>query len=387
MKRIDNILLRLLYAYVLFSLCNLIYLHKLVTRTGRDERHWLAFTHQHDKTKSLDEAQSGDKITDSTVNVNFPSKSGSSRVNGVNGVKPTTMSEEKQSLTPSTPLVADRVDTRSEDNNDSKKYNATLYQIQVDQTLDPIKNTGTSTVWIFQRFWAGFCNQYMMFIGVIYITQEGHHNQIIEDSMQWKDTYGTEHYIPHYKLFDVVHWNSFYPALPRFDRYERDVHRDIKLNVPEVEIAGKQYAKGAWVSPNVTGGHPFEVSENPKPIIYRPREMRNRYKDVMRKVTNNIREGEKSAFELDAIHRLIMKGALRPHPEIQGIMDLYMNGMRDGVRGDGGGGAAERFMVLHARVEFDMGMHPMCKVSDKMKLDPCTGSGRYGHATTSIATG
>ena len=75
MKRIDNILLRLLYAYVLFSLCNLIYLHKLVTRTGRDERHWLAFTHQHDKTKSLDEAQSGDKITDSTVNVNFPSKS------------------------------------------------------------------------------------------------------------------------------------------------------------------------------------------------------------------------------------------------------------------------------------------------------------------------
>jgi hypothetical protein len=138
----------------------------------------------------------------------------------------------------------------------------------------------------------------------------------------------------------------------------------------------------------------FDRKLTPKPIIYRPREMRNRYKDVMRKVTNNIREGEKSAFELDAIHRLIMKGALRPHPEIQGIMDLYMNGMRDGVRGDGGGGAAERFMVLHARVEFDMGMHPMCKVSDKMKLDPCTGSGRYGHAryqwfltTTSIATG
>lgn len=244
--------------------------------------------------------------------------------------------------------------TRPDDKNidmvdDSNAYNTTLYRMQVHQTLEPIANK--STVYLYQRFWAGFCNQYMMFVGVIYKTQDAHHEQFIEDSMQFKDTYGTEHYIPFQNLFDVVHWNSFYPALPRFVRYDRNLHLDANMFVPEVTIAGKRYSSGAHLSGNVTRvgsteRNFFDNSTNPKPIIFLPREMNNRYKQVIKKVVQNRKRNEEGAT-LDASHALILKEALRPHPEIQSMIDANADVLRNGS-------LQEKFMVLHARVEFDM---------------------------------
>ncbi len=245
-----------------------------------------------------------------------------------------------------------------------KEYNVELYQRKVDKALTPVKDE--STAWLYRRFWSGFCNQYMMFIGVMYILQEQKHNQFIEDSLQWKDTYGTEHYISHRNLFDAVHWNSFYPDLPRFARYEKDLHPDINVTVPEFKMNGKKYSKGAWLKhPRVEGFEVFEVSVNPKPIVYKPKEMMSTYKNIMKRVTLD-RSGDrkKDLSELDKTQRLIMSGALKPHPEIQSMIDLYLDRMKEDAnrRNDANSGKDAGFMVLHARVEFDMAMHPVCKV-------------------------
>ena len=36
-----------------------------------------------------------------------------------------------------------------------------------------------------------------------------------------------EKLIPHHKLFDVVHWNQFDPVLPRFVKFDPDIHTDL----------------------------------------------------------------------------------------------------------------------------------------------------------------
>ena len=65
----------------------------------------------------------------------------------------------------------------------------------------------------------------------------------------------------------------------------------------------------------------------------------------MQKVQNRKRNEEGAT--LDASHALILKEALRPHPEIQSMIDANADVLRNGSR-------QEKFMVLHARVEFDM---------------------------------
>jgi hypothetical protein len=130
------------------------------------------------------------------------------------------------------------------------KYNATEYQLLLDKSMNPrihITNTVNSTAWLFRNPWAGLCNQYMMFIGAIFVSAENRHGQIIEETIQWKDTYGHEQYLQHQKLFDILHWNSFYPQLPRIVRYDKDIHPDIKVRGTNVKIEGKWYSKAAFV--------------------------------------------------------------------------------------------------------------------------------------------
>jgi hypothetical protein len=49
--------------------------------------------------------------------------------------------------------------------------------------------------------------------------------QILLESIAMKDTFGIfRRWVPFEKVFDVVHWNSYYPALPRLVRFDPDIH-------------------------------------------------------------------------------------------------------------------------------------------------------------------
>ena len=265
--------------------------------------------------------------------------------------------------------------------NTTTTYNAEEYQKQLDETLKPLNNALTTS--FFQQLWAGLCNQYMQFIGVIFVAQsENQAVEIIEESIQWKDTFGYEEYIQHHQLFDVVHWNSFYPSLPRFARYEKEMHPHIKTRGTKVKIDGKWYPKGTFVQWNVTGDA-FEVATNPKPIGSNKQQVFNRYKQFSKKLDAG--EAMKESPEQYETFKLIMQGAFRPHPEIQGMIDQFVMGL-GGRREEGEAEGKGGFMVLHARIEPDMIVHPMCKVRYMDACLPIITSDRLTHTHTFSTT-
>lgn len=247
--------------------------------------------------------------------------------------------------------------------NNESSYNAIEYQLKLEQSLKPNKDAGTSSsTWIFFKSWAGLCNQYMMFIGAVILAIKEGHDQIIEESIQWKDTYGQEKYLQHQKLFDIVHWNSFYPQLPRIVQYDKRLHPDIKVRAGQEEIEGKRYSKVAFLQENVKGG-PFELAKNPTPLGQSRRQTMNQYKMFTKRVDQETSSVVYVPAKVKMGVELIMKSAFRPHPQIQSFIDDFVKGMRTSMKqnssmerkvGDG-------FMVLHARVEPDMQNHPMCK--------------------------
>eukprot|EP00957_Ditylum_brightwellii_P107279 8185946-Ditylum_brightwellii.AAC.1 len=72
--------------------------------------------------------------------------------------------------------------------------------------------------------------------------QEGY-DEIIEESITWKDTYGTNQKIPHYMLWDVVHWNTFYPTIPRLASFDEKIHVDMKSEDEEIKQGNSTFIK------------------------------------------------------------------------------------------------------------------------------------------------
>ncbi len=62
-----------------------------------------------------------------------------------------------------------------------------------------------------------------MFIGyaVILVHEQKKLDQILVDPLVWKDLFGTGEFVPHTVLWDVVHWNSYYPRLPKMVSYHQ----------------------------------------------------------------------------------------------------------------------------------------------------------------------
>ena len=63
---------------------------------------------------------------------------------------------------------------------------------------------------------------------VLHAKKQGH-GQFLLRSLGQKDTYGTNRFIPFAKLWDVAHWNSHYPALPRLVDYDPILHSQFNL--------------------------------------------------------------------------------------------------------------------------------------------------------------
>jgi hypothetical protein len=120
--------------------------------------------------------------------------------------------------------------------------------------------------------------------------------QILLESIAMKDTFGIfRRWVPFEKVFDVVHWNSYYPALPRLVRFDPDIH-------PQWPVPSELR--------NKTGNHTMPYAF-PGGTLY----LFNCYKKYVRNLvaSNNT---EKHPAEL-----LMMKGALRPNPDLQKDID------------------------------------------------------------------
>ena len=172
----------------------------------------------------------------------------------------------------------------------------------------------------------------MMFVGIIILAKKENYGQLLVESLKWKDTYGTNLMIRHSLLFDVAHWNSFYPMLPKL------VNHDEKL-LPDVQVIPSK--KGIALSSTINWNIDMDNATKPHYLGLIRNSGIHAYRQYNRKISRN--EIKREQFEIE-----LMKDAFRPHPAIQAIIDDFL-----GVSGDA-------YFVLHARVEPDMQKHGSC---------------------------
>jgi hypothetical protein len=179
-------------------------------------------------------------------------------------------------------------------------------------------------------FYSGFRNEGMVFTAFVMYAVENNFTQILLPTIRWKDLFGTNRTVPHEKLFDVVHWNS-HPALPRIVTYHPVAHREFKK------------ATRRWVidNPEKNATHPF--------VYGRYEILMNKY----RRYTRRMLQGGDNPT-LHPVDLSMMRGAFRPHPDLQQHIQRLVGSMDDQIS-DGS------YMALHARVEPDMQRHPVCR--------------------------
>jgi hypothetical protein len=168
--------------------------------------------------------------------------------------------------------------------------------------------------------------------------------------------------IPHHKLWDVVHWNTFFPTLPRFAQYDPKYHADLSVVNSSVIIDDRTYDHNT-VTYNVTWDiWAKDIITNPPPFSRPPLQGWSMYKRLHRLIQEDTIEWEKltDAHTL-SMYQVILQGALRPHPFLQAIIDREQYRLTNQGLG--------KYMAFHLRVEPDMSV---CNVCSDFKVKNAT---------------
>ena len=188
-----------------------------------------------------------------------------------------------------------------------------------------------------RRFYAGYRNQVMTFIGFLMFASRENHSQILLPTLRHMDFHGTEELIPHEFLFDVEHWNSFYPQLPRMVSCDSTLFDQFDC------------VQNDWKSSNTTRTRPYGLGTYEQ--CYG---MYHAY---------NQRMGPFATPDFPhRVDKLILSGALQPHPDLRDIVKKYLHSIiyTNQTTTTTTSSSASEYMALHARVEPDMQRHIGC---------------------------
>lgn len=258
---------------------------------------------------------------------------------------------------PNSSVVSSRMASTS-----TYSYDIQEYEKKLQETLIPLPDSQVNTTNHIRQFMAGLCNQYQRFIGTILLAYKRGYGQIIEESITWKDTFGTDAFVKTSQLWDIVHWNSFYPVLPRFARFDKDIHTDLVLYTQKATIDGHLYE---WNETRYDVAENHDIWKNvthPPPLGQHPNQGEIQYRQLMKQIEFGV--ASKSRPEELEIYKTILKSALRPHPFLQGVIDQAAD--------DLGGPNKKGYMVIHARVEPDMARQQVCTDKKVYYMDNIT---------------
>ena len=224
------------------------------------------------------------------------------------------------------------------------------YERQLNASLRPMANATTGAN--YYKFYSGLCNEYEMFIGyaVMVVHEEQKLDQILVEPLVWKDLFGTGEYVPHTLLWDVVHWNSYYPRLPRMVSYHQSASdQEAKEVFPDIYFDKTTgYMNWAVDDPQQNATRPFAVGRAPRNYL-------NAFFQYTKRV---MLRHEGHPFESE---KLVAQGALRPHPVIRRMIEDYLEQFQKKQKQTQVDEHVGRYAVLHARIEPDMIDHPVCQ--------------------------
>lgn len=229
---------------------------------------------------------------------------------------------------------------------------------EITQSTTPWSNA-SSVAWT-GTFFAGFRNQMMAFHSMVMWVASNGWDQILLPTIALKNTLepncGKEHCkIAFDDLFDVSHWNSHYPHLPRLVNCDPTVHTEFDCQANGFRgMSAKQVMATAKSQPHASKLPPIhELMENAlvnvtKPFAFsKPQHvLMSQYRRYVKSKFHFKSAADKYPNKVDMI---MHQGAVRPSPDLQNAIDA--------LRGAVFEGGVKEYMTLHARVEPDMQAH------------------------------
>jgi hypothetical protein len=239
---------------------------------------------------------------------------------------------------------------------------------------------------------SGYRNQIMSLAMLMMKANQEGHQQFLLDSLQHKDTYGTNQFVPFEVYFDVQHWNSYYNAteyrihgananeagrhptsLPRLVYHEPRIHY-------QWDTTTNRYID-AVSNGTVEPTHPYGYM-NPSTRLQMTyqRYAKGKTKFIQQHSPKNNKSPERNIFERSTRNPaeiLMLQGALRPNPTLQSILESLLEQMKQKAnQNTSQRGTSDKnnnndwsYMTLHARVEPDMQRHPVCPGKKVRELD------------------
>eukprot|EP00934_Nitzschia_sp_Nitz4_P008564 Nitzschia sp. Nitz4//scaffold126_size65214//26625//27965//NITZ4_006153-RA/size65214-processed-gene-0.24-mRNA-1//1//CDS//3329534680//8554//frame0 len=199
------------------------------------------------------------------------------------------------------------------------------------------------------KFFSGFRNQMMAFTMIVFQAIAEGDGQILLQSVRMKDTYGTNRHLAFDKLWDAVHWNAYYPQLPRLVNYNETIH--IQYN-PKAHPPWNRNSKSQFCSGD--GNYCTDSPEKPRTTAKQSKLMGAYTRYAIGKGPH-AEGGHRHPAE-----KLMLQHAMRPHPDLQTIIqtNIESSPLQQG----------HSYMTIHARIEPDMQMHIMCPKKKVLNL-------------------
>jgi hypothetical protein len=171
--------------------------------------------------------------------------------------------------------------------------------------------------------YSGYRNQMAVFTILILECIRAGHGQFLIETLTMKDTYGSNKQVPFEELWDVQHWNSHYPKLPRLVRSDPILHDQFHAGNrgPPRDPDGKwMFLNGSYIPENEEASRPYYWGVHHLVLggFMRYSAGKGPYVGPRR-----------SANPADV---LLQQGALRLHPDMQAVVDNLL----ESIKGDDG---------------------------------------------------
>jgi hypothetical protein len=242
---------------------------------------------------------------------------------------------------------------------------------------------------------SGYRNQIMSLAMLMMKANDEGHEQFLLDTLRHKDTYGTNKFVPFEVFFDVAHWNSFYNAseykrtnqthnvrdhpisLPRLVYYDQNLHHqwdNTTNSFVEAVRNGSQTPTHpyGYLLPSTRLQMTYQrYAKGKTKYIQQQQQQQQKEQQQQQNIKwqHMNRSDEFGQSKRNPAEILMLQGALKPHPTLQGILESLLEQIKPRVNtmapllnsSTNINTIDWSYMTLHARVEPDMQRHPVCK--------------------------
>jgi len=207
------------------------------------------------------------------------------------------------------------------------------------------------------HLYSGLWNQMMVFtVLVMHAMKEGY-PQILLETIKMKDTFSSKKLIPFHAMWDIPHWNSYYPKLPRLVSFDPVVHDQFN------PISRRWYRRPDLNWTDVKNETTYSEPTRPIPFgrQHHSLGMYRRYSQGKGPYAN-FNGRIRNPAEI-----LMLQGALQPNPRLREIINEKLSSLQHSNSNAITNKPVE-YMTLHARIEPDMQRHPVCRDKKVLKL-------------------